>query len=89
MYRRLFQSHNYQSKQHPAKLKVLSNLRAEATNCIKTAQSHFQNMRAEMTEAAVSDATSAADEIRELASRIYDVALKSKDAVAMLVEDPE
>ena len=89
MYRRLFQSHNYQSKQRPAKLQVLSDLRAEATNCIETAQSHFQCMRAEMTVAVVSDATVAADEIRELASRIYDVALKSKDAVAMLVEDPE
>ena len=89
MYRRLFQSHNYQSKQRPAKLQVLSDLRAEATNCIETAQSHFQCMRAEMTVAVVSDVTVAADEIRELASRIYDVALKSKDAAAMLVEDPE
>jgi len=84
---RLFQPHSYQSKQRPAKLQ--NRLRAEATNCIETAQAHFHCMRAAVTEAAVSDVTGAADEIRELASRICDVAVKGKDAVAMLVEDPE
>ena len=89
MYRRLFQSHTYQLKQRPAKLKVLNDLRAQATKCIETAQVHFQNMRAMVTMAVVSDVTEAAEEIRELALRIYGVAGNTKDVVAKSVEDPE
>ena len=89
MYRQLFQSHNYQLKQRPARLEVLNHLRAEATKCIETAQVHFQSMRAAVTMAAVSDVTEAADEIKELACRIYDVTGNTKDVVATLVEDPE
>ena len=89
MYRRLFHSHTYQLKQRPAKLKVLNDLRAEATKSIETAQVHFQNMRAMVTMAVVSDVTEAAEEIRELALRMYGVAGNTKDVVATLVEDPE
>ena len=89
MYRRLFHSHTYQLKQRPAKLKVLNDLRAEATKSIETAQVHFQSMRAMVTMAVVSDVTEAAEEIRELALRIYGVAGNTKDVVATLVEDPE